>query len=52
VDESLDTHFLCALQQDVGAVHIRVGEAVRVPEAEINVRLSGEVEDGVDVVSF
>lgn len=39
-----------SLEQDVGAVYIGVCELVRVAEAEVDVRLGGKVEDGVDSV--
>jgi hypothetical protein len=32
------------------SVYVGVGELVRVAEAEVNMRLCGEVEDGIDVV--
>jgi len=41
---------LDALQQDVGADDIVHGEFVRVSKAQVDVRVGGEVEDGVDVV--
>ena len=50
VDEAPDAHLLGALEQHVGAVHVGMREAVRVAEAQVDVRLRGEVEDGVDVV--
>lgn len=52
VDESVDPDLLGALQHDVGAVHIGMGKDVRVAEAQINMRLGGEVEDGVDFVTL
>jgi hypothetical protein len=42
--------FSRSLQKDMCPIHICVRELVRVAEAEINVRLCGEVEDGIDVV--
>jgi hypothetical protein len=41
---------LDALQQDVRANDIVHGEFVRVSKAQVDVRVGGEVEDGVDVV--
>lgn len=52
VDEALDADLLGGLEQHVGAVDVGVGEAVRVTEAQVDVRLRGEVEDGVDVVAL
>lgn len=39
-----------SLEQDVCAVYVRVGELVRVAEAQVDVGLRCEVEDGVDLV--
>lgn len=39
-----------AFEQHVCPVYVCVGETVRVAEAKIDVRLSSEVEDGVDLV--
>lgn len=50
VYELFDPVCLCALKEDVCAVYIGVGELVRVPEAQVDVRLRGEVDDGVYVV--
>lgn len=50
VDEALDVDALGTLQQHVGTVDVGVCESVRVTEAQIDVGLSGEVEDGVDLV--
>lgn len=52
VDEALDADLLGGLEQHVGAVDVGVGEPVRVTEAQVDVRLRGEVEDGVDVVAL
>lgn len=52
VDEALDADLLGRLEQHVGAVDVGVGETVRVSEAQVDVRLGGEVEDGVDVVAL
>ena len=52
VDEPLDADLLGALQQHVGAIHVGVGEAVGVAKAQVDMRLGGKVEDGVDVVSL
>ncbi len=52
VDESLDAHLLGALEQHVCAEDIGMGEAVRVSEAQVDVRLGREVEDGVDLVAL
>lgn len=49
MDKSVDTDLLCALEHDVGAIHIGVCEAIRVPKTQIYVRLGCEVEDGVYV---
>lgn len=50
MDESLDTDLLRALEEDVGAVYVGVREPVRVSEAEVHMRLCGEVEYRVDVM--
>lgn len=52
MDEALDTNLLGTLEQDVGAVDVGVGEAVGVAKAQVDVRLGGKVEDGVDVVAL
>src|SRR3569833_3072485 len=52
VDESTDADLLGALEKDVGAVHVGVGESIRIAEAQVDVGLGGEVEDGVDVVAL
>lgn len=52
VDEAVDPDLLGALEHDVCTVHIGVGEAVRISEAQIDMGLSGKVEDGVDVVTL
>ena len=52
VNELLDSNFLGTLQQHMGSIYIGVGEGVRVSEAQIDVGLSGEVEDGIDLVSL
>ena len=52
VDEALDADLLGALEQHVGAVDVGVREAVRVAKAQVDVRLRGKVEDGIDVVAL
>ncbi len=52
VDEALDVNLLGRLEKDVSAVDVGVGEAVGVSEGQVNVRLSREVEDGVNVVTL
>lgn len=52
VDEALDANLLGALEQNVGAVDVGVGEAVGVAKAQIDVRLGGKVEDSVNVVTL
>ena len=52
VDEALDADLLGRLEQHVGAVDVGVGETVRVSEAQVDVRLGGEVKNGVDVVAL
>lgn len=52
VNEALDAYFFGALEEHVGAVDVCVGEAVRVAKAEVNVRLCGKVENGVNVVAL
>lgn len=52
VDEAVDADALGALEEDVGAVDVGVGEAVRVTEAQVDVGLGGEVENGVNVVAL
>ena len=49
VDESTNVEFFGALQQDVGAIHVGMGETVRVAKAQVNVRLRGKMDDGVNV---
>lgn len=52
MDEAFDlcAEFARALEEDMGAEDVRVCEFVGVSEREVDVGLSGEVEDGVDVV--
>ena len=52
VDQALNADLLGALKEDVGAVDVGVGEAVRVAKAQIDVGLGGKVEDGVDIVAL
>ena len=52
VDEALDAALLRALEHHVGTIDVGVGEAVRVTETQVDVRLGGEVEDGVNLVSL
>lgn len=52
VNEATHADLLRALEQDMRSVDIRVGEAVRITEAQVDVGLGCEVHDGVDVVSF
>lgn len=48
--EPADTVLLGSFQQNMRAIDIGIRELVRVAEAEIDMRLRGEVEDGVDLV--
>lgn len=48
--EAVNTMFSRPLQQHMRAIHIRIRELVRVPKTEIDVRLRGEVENGIDLV--
>lgn len=50
VDEAGDAAVLGGLKKNVSAVDVGVGKLKGVTEAEIDVRLSSKVEDGVDVV--
>lgn len=52
VDEALDADLLGRLEQDVSAVDVGVGETVGVSEAQVDVGLGSEVEDGVNVVAL
>lgn len=52
VNEALDADLLGTLEEDMGAVDVGVCEAVRVAKAQVDVRLGGKVEDGVDVVAL
>ena len=52
MDKLLDTNLLRALQQHVGAVDVGMRKAVGVAKAQVNVRLGGKVEDGIDIVAF
>jgi hypothetical protein len=52
VNEALDANLLGTLEQHVGAVDVGVSKAVRVAKAQVDVRLGGKVEDGVDVVAL
>jgi hypothetical protein len=45
-----DAMLPCALQKNMRPVYIRVGELIGVAEAEINMRLRGEMENGIDLV--
>ena len=50
VDEAPDARLDRALDHDVRAVHVRLGELERVAEAQVDVGLRREVEDRVDLV--
>lgn len=52
VDELLDLAFLGTLQKHVSPVNVGVSEAIRVSETQVHVRLSCEVEDGIDIKSL
>lgn len=52
MDEAADVDLFGTLQQHVCAVDIRVCEVVRVAKAQVDVRLGGKVEYGVDIVSL
>lgn len=52
VDKLLDTNVLCTLQQNVCSIDICMCESVRVTETQVDVRLGGEVEDGINLVSL
>lgn len=52
VDELLDADLLCALQQNVSSVDVRMCEGVGVSEAQINVRLCSKVEDSINLMSL
>ena len=51
LDEFLDSACFCALEEDLGTDDVRESERGRVLEACVDVGLSREVDDGVDVVS-
>jgi len=50
VYEPRDAMLSCRFQQHMRTVNVRIRELVRVAETEVDVRLCGEVEDGVDLV--
>lgn len=52
VDELLDSNLLGRLQDNVCTINVGVGECVGVAETQVNVGLSSEMEDGVNVVSL
>ena len=50
VDEAAYTDLLGTLEEDVCTIDVCVREAVGVAEAQVDVRLGGKVQDGVDGV--
>ena len=51
MDEASDLDFFRSLQQNVRTADICLCEAIRIAEAEIDVRLGCKMEDGIDSVS-
>lgn len=52
VDETLDSHFLGALKQDMCAIDIRMGETIGISKTQVDMGLSGKVQDCVNVVAL
>lgn len=52
VDELLDSNLLCALQKDVCAINVGMGEGVRVSKTQIHMGLRRKMEDCINVVSL
>lgn len=52
MNKFLNSNLLCALKQDVGAEYIVIGEGVGIAKAQVNVRLRGKVEDGINLVAI
>lgn len=50
MNKLLNPNPLGALEENVCAIHIGMGESVRVAKAQIHVGLRGKMENGVDVV--
>ena len=52
MDEPSDTNFLGTLEEDVSTVHVSVCKCVGVTKTQINMGLSGKVEDSVNLMSL
>jgi hypothetical protein len=48
--EPIDAMLSRSFEQDMCAVYVRVREFIRIAEAEVDMRLRGEMEDSIDIV--
>jgi hypothetical protein len=50
MNESLDAALLGTLKHDMCAIDVGIGKSVRITKAQVNMGLSGEVEDCINIV--